>query len=94
MTRVFFLSLLSHNFDNQFDDLFLVVSLPKSYALKASKLQENNERKNTLVTQVVLLSDAFISRPELKSLFSSDILVRNYLFLKKAVISEGAISHA
>ena len=45
----------------------------------SSKLQGNNERKNTLV-QICVLSDAFLKASGLKFL---NILVRNYLFLKK-----------
>ena len=45
----------------------------------SSKLQGNNERKNTLV-QICVLSDAFLKASGLKFL---NIWVRNYLFLKK-----------
>ena len=56
----------------------------------SSKLQENNERKHTLVAQIGVLSDAFKKASDLKSF---DIWVKNYLFLKSYNTSEGAVSH-
>ena len=44
------------------------------------KLQDNNERKNTLVTQNLIL-------------WSGIKFQENYLFLENYVTSEGAISH-
>ena len=59
----------------------------------SSKLRDNNGRKNTIVTQSRVLSDAWFW--DLKILFwDLEIkLVENYFFLKNYVTLEGAVSH-
>ena len=52
-------------------------------------MQVNNERKNTYVAQYVCASRC-IKTTSAEVFF---FLVRNYLFLKNYVTSEGAVSH-
>ena len=53
-----------------------------------SKLRDNNERKNTLVTRSSVLADAWFR--DVKFLIK---IVENYFFLENFVTSEGAVSH-
>ena len=59
----------------------------------SSKLQELNERKNTFVSQICVLSDAYTGKRLPRGLKSFIIWVRNYLSLKTYVTSDGADSH-
>ena len=58
----------------------------------SSKLQKNNGRKLPSCTSCVLL-DAWIRDLSWGLEFNSNILARNYLFLKYYITSEGAVSH-
>ena len=58
-----------------------------------SKLRDNNnERKNTLVTQSCVLSDAWFRDLKLQIWGLKIKFIENYFFLKNYVTSEGAIS--
>ena len=68
--------------------------LCRKYELnRSSELQDNNERKNTLVTQSCVLPDAWFRDLNFLIWGLKIKLLENYFFLKNYATAEGAVSH-
>ena len=71
-----------------------ITNLWKFELNRSSKLLDNNERKkNTLVTRSCVLSDAWFRDLKFLVLGLEIKFVENYFFLKNYGTSEGAVSH-